>query len=55
VSARPPHRRRGLGEGAIDSDLVEHEPDNPVVGLKRDPFEPGEDAESSPLIAAGVV
>lgn len=32
------------GDGAIHGDLVEDEADEPVVGVQRDPLEPGEDA-----------
>lgn len=41
----------GLGDGAVDGDLVEDEAKDPVVGLQRDLFEPGEYAKSYPLVA----
>ncbi|GAB2805293.1 hypothetical protein GCM10027073_42290 [Streptomyces chlorus] len=40
-----------LGDGAVHSDLVEDEADDPVVGVQRDLLELGEDAESYPLVA----
>lgn len=43
---------RGFGDRAVDGDLVEDEADDSVVGLQRDLLEPGEDAESYPLVAA---
>lgn len=49
MTALRPHRRRGLGDGAVDGDLVENEADDPVVGLQRDLLELGEDAEPDPL------
>jgi hypothetical protein len=42
----------GLGDRAVDGDLVEDKADGPVVGLQRDLLEPGEDAELDPLVAA---
>ncbi|GAA2693796.1 hypothetical protein GCM10009864_80700 [Streptomyces lunalinharesii] len=32
--------------------MIEGETDDPVVGIQRDLFEPGEDAESDPLVTA---
>ncbi|MBB4927570.1 hypothetical protein FHR34_006665 [Kitasatospora kifunensis] len=42
---------RGLGDRAVDGDLVQSQADDPVVGLQRDLLEPGEDSNSDPLVA----
>ncbi|GAA4060895.1 hypothetical protein GCM10022233_37820 [Streptomyces shaanxiensis] len=41
---------RGLGDGAVDSYLVEGEADGTVVGVERDVFQAHEDAQAYPFI-----
>jgi hypothetical protein len=42
----------GFGDAAVHGDVVEHQPDDAVVGVEGDPFELREDPEPDPLVAA---
>ncbi len=42
----------GLGDRAVDGDLVQDQAGDPVIGLQCDLLEPREDAEDDPLVAA---
>lgn len=44
---------RGLGDAAVDGDLVQDQPHDPVVSLKRELPQPRKDTQPDPLIAAG--
>jgi hypothetical protein len=56
VDRRPPRdlaTAGSLGDAAVDGDLVQDQPHDPVVRLKREMPQPGRDTQPHPLIAAG--